>query len=254
MASPPRLVEGVRPVTQHLADQLMDGLAAAPVQAAAAAAIERSLAALERPDAHARTECLALAAWLDEVRPDRASFERLEQHPEVVARRRRPSWTNPATHRIDALRYLAFLDDRARWARLHAEAARAGRLGRSEARALLERLEEEGLESEGLLSTHAPPRPGLLDLAAAGDAWGRLARQAVGWALAAGAGPLPAGGPPVALADPFAGPGATLRWRLEGPRAATLWSVGPDGVDDAGARAVPAGAPEKDLILRLALP
>lgn len=167
----------------------------------------------------------------------------LEQQPEVKARHRRRSWTNPAKHRLDAIRYLAFLDDRARWARIQAEAARAGRLPRAEARERLERLQEEGMDSDGLLSTFRPPRPELLDAAAAADAWGRLARQALAWAQAAGAGPLPTGGPPVTFTDPFGGP--NLRWRLDGPRAATLWSVGPDGVDDAGAHAVPEGDPRR---------
>ena len=33
------------------------------------------------------------------------------------------------------------------------------------------------------------------------------------------------------LADPF---GGMLRWRRDGPRSATLWSLGPDQQDDGG--------------------
>ncbi len=81
----------------------------------------------------------------------------------------------------------------------------------------------------------------------------QLARVALAWAAAAGRGPLPAA-PPLLLADPLTEPPRPLRWRRDGDRAFTLWSVGSDRVDDEAARAAEPDGAEKDLALRVKLP
>ncbi len=58
---------------------------------------------------------------------------------------------------------------------------------------------------------------------------------------------------PLELDDPFA-PGQKLRWRRESARKGTIWSVGPDGVDDGGVRTRLWDAHGFDVVLELELP
>ncbi len=220
----------------------------APLDAAAARELDALLTALDRPDAPVAAYRAELSALLSDFTPDVAGLERLERMLGAGQPRGTPF----------PLRLLAYLDDRARWARLYAQAIREVGALQGDPRAAEARLrdllgEAKAAGELAVVSTTFLPHPrGVLRHAEA-RAHARLARAALAWALAAGPDPLPPEGPPPLL-DPLAGPGVPLRWRLDGPRAFTVWSVGLDGVDGGAVRPAEPGDPETDLALRVTLP
>lgn len=148
----------------------------------------------------------------------------------------------------------------ARWrrdhARLMADAVRAAASPEPlDARSPLAELERQAQDASPLTQLIFPgvARLHARDLAAL--ALARAARAALRLAAADALPERPADLP----RDPLDPAGGALRWRLDGPRAATLWSVGVDGRDDGG-RAPDRDAGEglttdgTDVVLRLALP
>lgn len=197
-------------------------LSRAPLDPAVVPALDEALRRAERPDALSVALRCELLPTLSYLSADRAAFGRLG---------------------AEGGNYLAYLEDRPRWARLQADAVRAAGHSLREVERRFEELGAEARASGGPVSAlfvRRLPRP---STAYEHRARTRLARMALAWAAT---GLTTA--PPLQLEDPLADPPGPLRWRRDGDRF-TLWSVGTDGKDD--------GAPDEgevDLTLRVTLP
>ncbi|MBX3472555.1 MAG: hypothetical protein KF878_37365 [Planctomycetes bacterium] len=148
----------------------------------------------------------------------------------------------------------------ARWRRDHtrlmADAIRAAAAPEAvDARSPLSELERRTVDASPLTQLVFPAVARLHSRDLAALALARAARAALSLAAADALPERPADLP----RDPLDPAGGAIRWRRDGPRAATLWSVGVDGRDDGG-RAPDRDAGEGllsdgvDVVLRLALP
>jgi hypothetical protein len=239
-----------------VAHRIETALALAPVDAAAARSLTASLAALERPDALSVGLRADLLRTLDHFAPDGEGFTLFEKEIRLGDALRLDGAASPGVRSVRPLRFLAYLEDRPRWARLQSVAARAALLPRLEAKRRLEELKAEAsaLGEQAPISARLLPSPSSVDRIAEGWADTRMARMALELALAADGGDL-AETAPLQLPDPFTDPPAALRWRRDAPRSGTLWSVGSDQVDDGGSEELDADTGKRrDLVLRVALP